>query len=483
MGPPLYVEPFIDETDSAGLDGVTARYIAWGDYDGDGLEDLVLDGQRLFLNVGGLSFTETTLAAGIDPDGGGAGAAWADIDNDGYLDLFCSGYEDTTGDSLDRLYLNNGDGTFADITVSAGVDDLFDSRACAWGDFDGDGDIDLYVVNYEDPPGSGTGAPDRLYINNGNNTFTDTSVSSGIAATTPCIGCAVACCDYDGDGDLDIYVANDKLDRNFLWQNNGSGVFTNEAAAAFVEGKNEGAGFFGSSTGASWGDYDNDQDFDLLVTNQKTTLPQPYEDDTNIYMKIGGVNTFADVYPDSWVAADPKALCPAWFDYNNDTQLDFYLCSENAYGALFNGHTTGAFINIAPYANLWVSKPLGCAIADYNSDGMPDIFICAADRVYLFKNNHTRYNYLKVKLSGTACNHAGIGSIVSVTCPCTTPDTITRQVGGANGTGCQDSLIALFGMGNHDGPYTVDIIWSQSGGATSQNTGMAINQLHPITQP
>jgi hypothetical protein len=114
---------------------------------------------------------------------------------------------------------------------------------------------------------------------------------------------------------------------------------------------------------------------------------------------------------------------------------------------------------------------------------MLDILICAADRIYLFKNNHTRYNWLKVKLTGTASNRAAIGSIVRVTCPCATPDTISRQIGGSNGTGCQDSLVAHFGMGDHGGPYTVDVIWSEYGGTTSQSPGMAINQQHAITQP
>jgi hypothetical protein len=366
IGPPLYVEAFVDETSSAGLDGVTATFVAWGDYDNNGLEDFVLDGRRLFQNQGGLTFTETTVAAGIDPNGGGAGAAWADINNDGYLDLFCSGYTDTTGNSLDRLYLNDGGvtGTFTDITASAGVSDLYDSKACAWGDFNGDGDIDLFVVNYEDPPGSGTGAPDRLYIkNSGTNTFTDASVASGIAATTPQIGRAVVCCDYNEDYTLDIFVANDKLCPNLLWDNDGLGNFTNVAAAAGVEGTDEGGGFFGSSTGVSWGNFDNDMDFDLLITNQKSTFPQTYEDSSHFFVNFG-TGTFMDWYDISWVAADNGAVCPAWFDFNNDTQQDFYLCTETGMGSLYNGHGSGAFINLAGYANLWVSKPLGCAFAD-----------------------------------------------------------------------------------------------------------------------
>lgn len=478
LGPPLYVRPFDDVTDSAGFDGVGGTFVSWGDYDGDGFEDLIIDGRRLFHNNGDLTFTETTVAAGIDPLGGGAGAAWADINNDGHLDLFCSGYVDATPASLDRLYLNDGDGTFTDITGSAMVSDNRDSRACAWGDFDRDGYVDLYVVNYEDPPGAGAG--DRLYMNDQDNTFT---VSSAVSAATPSAGRGVACCDFDEDGDLDIFVANDRLGPNFLLENDGTGSFTNRAADAFVEGWNEsGLGLFGSSTGVSWGDYDNDNDFDMVVTNQLSSPPGSYEDESHLFMNIDGVIDFSDLYPDSWVRADKLALCPAWFDYNNDTQLDFYLCTENGYGKLYNGHTTGAFYNVGGLAALGVRNPVGCALADYNNDGRLDIFICATDRVYLFRNTHDQYNWLKVRLIGAAANRAGIGSIVRVTCPCVTPDTITRQIAGSNGTGCQDSLIAHFGMGNHGGPYTIDVIWADGAASTAQIVGAAINQLHDVAQ-
>jgi len=484
QGPPLYVVAFDEVSDAAGFTGVTATYVAWGDYDGDANDDLILDGHRLFKNNGDGTFTDTTSAAGIDATAGGGGAAWADIDNDGYLDLFCSGYEDASSNSLDRLYYNNGDGTFNDITTSAGVSDNANSMACAWGDFNGDGDIDLYVANHETWPGSGVGDHDRLYINNGNSTFTNASVSSGIAAASALIGNAVCCCDYDENGTLDIFVANDLFDQNFLWQNDGSGVFTDVGMGARVAGENENySGNFGLSTGAAWGDYDNDLDFDLLVTNELLNPPSIYNDNSHLYMHLDGVPEFSDLYPDSFINTGYEPRCPAWFDYNNDTQLDFFVCSSDGWGQLYNGHTTGAFYNVAAFAAISAQNPLGCAIADYNNDGRPDLFVTAADRVYLYKNNHDQYNWLKVKLVGNTTNKAGIGSVVRVTCPCVTPDTISRIIGGSNGTGCQDSLVALFGMGAHGGPYTVDILWSETSATTQQETDMAINQLHVISQP
>jgi hypothetical protein len=377
--------------------------------------------------------------------------------------------------------LNNGDGTFSD--ESADVSDTYDSRACTWGDFNGDGRIDLYVVNGEDSPGSGTAAHDRLYLNNGGSSFTDSTAASGIDATTARVGAAVSCCDFNGDHYLDIFVANDLLGPNFLWENNGSGVFTNVAPDIGLEGEDEGAGQYGSSSGVSWGTFDNDLDFDLLVTNRKSSPPQPYEDNSHFYVNFNEDDLY-DWYDISWISADGGARCPAWFDYNNDTQMDFYLCTEDGLGALYNGHGSGAFLNVAGFAGLGVSKPLGCALADYDNDGGLDIFICAADRVYLFRNTHDQYNWLRVKLTGSLANAAAIGSVVMVTCPCTTPDTILRQIGGSNGTGCQDSLVAHFGMGKHGGPYTIDVLWSSYTGTTTQQvTGAAINQLHEVTQP
>lgn len=206
---------FREVADAAGVGGAESSLgCVWGDYDGDGWPDLYVAnfGQpnRLYRNNGDGTFTDRARQAGVDDAGNGAGAAWGDYDNDGLLDLYL--FNTNAGASSDRLYRNRGDGTFADATDAAGVRDSGDGEAVVWGDFDNDGWLDLYVVNRSDF----SRQHNHLFRNLGGR-FVEVTGTAGAEGTGS--GQPAAAADYDGDGRLDLYVGNLPGEREELFHN------------------------------------------------------------------------------------------------------------------------------------------------------------------------------------------------------------------------------------------------------------------------
>src|SRR5882672_2959063 len=265
--------------------------VAVFDYDGDGLPDIFFANgadvpsleknvpkyrNRLFRNLGGMKFKDVTEEAGLAGAGYSIGAAAADFDNDGHVDLFVAGVRSN------HLYRNLGNGKFADVTAKAGIGSAEWSITGGWFDYDNDGLLDLFVVNYVkwspeiapfcgDPvrklraychPRFFDGLANRLYHNRGDGTFEDVSEKSGIASQIG-KGMSVAFADYDGDGLTDVFVTNDKL-PNFLFHNLGNGKFAEVAleigAALPDSGRNI------SGMGVDFRDYDNDGLPDIAFT-------------------------------------------------------------------------------------------------------------------------------------------------------------------------------------------------------------------------
>ena len=316
--------------------------VAWIDYDNDGFQDLYFvngapgAANVLYRNVGDGTFKDVTAQARVDGSGAGKGAyktgvAVGDYDNNGYLDLYVTSF----GPNI--LYKNNGDGTFADVTAAAGVAGGATEWSTSTGflDFDRDGDLDLYVTNYldfrlSDNPYCGLrkdgyrmychptmfdGMADRLFRNNGNGTFTDVSKPAGIANPAG-KGLGVTFCDFDRDGDTDIYVANDMV-RNFLYRNDGNGTFVDVAYGA-------GVGFDGNGKpqagmGTDCADVDANGFPDIFVTN--------FSEELNTLYSNLGQGVFEDVTTKAGLGSGfiPLGFGTKLFDFDNDGDLDIHV--------------------------------------------------------------------------------------------------------------------------------------------------------------
>ena len=239
------------------------RGVAWGDYNNDGYPDLLLGNLKtdLFLlkNNGDGTFSDVTVAAGL-----GSlqftECVFADYNNDGFPDIFCT-VSESNNSSNDMLLKNNGDGTFSDVTSQAGILPLNNGRAICFGDYDNDGDLDLFISR----GGDEFPVKQTLYRNNGDGTFTDVTDQAGVGVVVN--NRAAAWGDYDNDGSLDLYIVNSGSDpegkgANYLFRSNRNGTFTDVASSAGVQDLVVNRG-----RGCAWGDYDNDGFLDLFVTN------------------------------------------------------------------------------------------------------------------------------------------------------------------------------------------------------------------------
>ncbi len=500
------VTTFTDVTEAAGLSAVKVNRLAWGDYNNDGYEDILFNGAILFKNNGDGTFMDVTTEAGISPIPGANGGVWGDFDNDGYIDFytFASGKETT-----DRFWRNNKDGTFTDITMTAvETPDNYPTEAAAWGDYDKDGFIDLYIANYEKPlletVDRARCLPDRLLHNNGNGTFTDVSTATGIISPENMCGRGVNWGDFDNDGDTDIYVANYRLDPNFLWRNNGDGTFTNVAAEVGVEGSEE-EGAYGHSIGAEWGDFNNDGYLDLFVSNlahprylgfsDKSMLlenqgPPPFSSGERKEVRDStGDFRFINRFADSGIRFEETSADPSLADYDNDGILDLYFTStyRGKKSFLYRGNGDGTFADVTWLAGVRVDNGWGNAFADYDNDGDLDLLVASSDGVRLFRNDGNSNHWLQVRVVGRESNRSGIGARVMIAQSesreevggiseqaADTPSEVRsrksevaagfslrsrqiREVQGGKGSGSQHSLPVEFGLDSYSGPLDVEV--------------------------
>ena len=425
--------------------------VAVFDYNNDGRPDLYFvngarqpaldkpDGSyanRLYRNNGDGTFTDVTAAAGVAGAGFATGAAVADYDNDGWEDLFIAGV------NRNLLYRNRGDGTFEDVTARAGLGADSAGKpwsvSAGWFDYDNDGKLDLFVVNYcawspqrERPcrigaeriychPKYYAGLPNSLYHNNGDGTFSDVSTASGIAAHIG-KGMGVSFLDFDGDGRLDVFVANDTT-PNFLFRNEGSGKFREVAITAGVALNDDGRPV--SSMGTDARDINNDDIEDLFVTaNHGETFP--------LFRGLGK-SLFADATYASGVGSQTLAST-GWsagiFDFNNDGVKDLFA----ACGAIddnverFSHRQTrqpnlilantgvGKFVDVSREAGRdfqRAARHRGAAFGDLDGDGRVDAVVSRiGEPAAVFRNTSTsRNHYLAVRLRGKASNRDGIGA-------------------------------------------------------------------------
>ena len=336
------------------------------------------------------TFTKITTGQIVNDGGASWSCAWGDYDNDGYLDLFVANGDFGAG-KKNFLYHNNRDGTFTRMTNGPIVNDVALFRGCAWADFDNDGNLDLSVVSHA--------SKNFLYRNNGNGTFT--KVTNNIIVKDiirESIGGSWA--DYDRDGYLDFFVANASNAKNFLYHNDGGTNFTKITSGRIVNDIADGEG-------CAWADYGNP---DLFVCNWRNTKNFLYHNNAD--------GTFTRVTNSSAggiVTENADSIDCAWGDYDNDGFLDLFVA--NAFGEkkfLYHNNGNGTFTKITNSpVTLDVGNAPGCAWGDYDNDGYLDLFVANTNRSFLYHNNGDG-SFDKVT-DGSLVNDGGPG-VVSVGC-------------------------------------------------------------------
>jgi len=437
--------------------------------------------------------------------GGGTGT-WADYNNDGYLDFYST--------SPQKLFKNNGppDFTFADVTVEAGeLTDPYPTTASGWGDYDRDGDVDLYVGNGEDwNDGDPIYYPNYFWINNGDGTFRNGTLEVGVDDVgDERYTRSVSWVDYNNDGWLDIYVGNYRQQMNFLYENQGDGTFIDVGLAKGVadgppgtEGNPDPYNRAGHTVSTSWGDYDNDGYFDLWVTNLNHKDARR-SDDSLLYHNDGPPDyTFTNMRAESGIPlktttfpdGDELFVGSAWGDYNNDGYLDLYLPQiydiDYAYSFLYLNNGDGTFTDVTDQAGVRVWNTYAGVWADYNQDGWLDLLTAGSDSggnsdpsyLHLYRNNVSGdlNNWFQVSLDAGVSgeNPLAIGSRVTIDAGGMIQ--IREVEGGTGPHGSQNSFTLAFGLGDNAGPVDVTIHWYMSGG-NQMEVGYAVNQKVDIT--
>ena len=479
--PALAQASFTDVAASAGVDddGLSVS-AAWGDYDGDGDLDLyIIDGRGtanpqgrriLYRNEGDGTFTDVAPDAGVGIDGGnGASALWGDYDSDGDLDLYVFCSANVAADAVNRLFRNDGDGTFSEIAASAGVADEDYSPGGSWVDHDNDGDLDLHVVSGYQVSGPRTA--DRLYRNEGDGTFVDVAPAAGIDDSDQ--GASAVWGDYDDDGDLDCYLVKGGGDLdpvNKLFQNAGNGTFSNAANAAGVDdGSN--------SRTAVWGDYDNDGDLDLYLT----TLPVPYAAENRLYRNEGD-GTFLDVAPQAGVDVTGYSNIAAWVDYDNDTDLDLFIAMENITpDRLYQNQGDETFVSVGGVEG--GSWGITGAWGDYDGDGDLDLYTTeyngspSLSKNFLYRNDGNANHWLTVELIAMEANNLGVGAELIAFTGATEQ---RRDVEGGLAFATQNSLPVEFGLGSATLVDALTVSWPS--GTEQVITGLTADQFLTVEE-
>jgi len=505
-------QSFTEISKSVGIDHVTLEPHLMGggvavfDYNNDGWEDIYLvggefmdhlyenQGDGTFINVAaavGLGFTDTISTLGV---------ITGDIDNDGDRDVFLSA--DRT---FHNVLLENTDSGFQDISANAGILAGDSINAAHWGssatfgDYDQDGDLDLYVVNYVliprglyDSTGTFMGfdhvcAPNYYYRNNGDGTFTE--IGQSLNVDDRGCGLAVASTDYDLDHDIDIYVAND-----FGQWVSPSVLYENQLTGFAEVGASVGLNSMIYGMGIATGDYDEDGDFDYYISNLgRNILYQNNEGYFNDVTDAAGVqNEYVDsLYSTSWGTA--------FFDYDNDTYLDltvsngripaaqFIATNPNDPNKLYVNNQDGTFTDASMIEGVDDStRARGMAQLDYDKDGDLDLLFVVVDNAgdtalhtLLYRNDHSNLgNWLEVSLEGTTSNKDAFGSLVEVVIG---NRRFLRELGGGGDTHMsQSSSILHFGLGSYTSIDSLIVYWP--GGSPQVITHLNANQLIHIIQ-
>ena len=526
---------FREVAKDAGIDAVTVfggrevnRYllettgcgVAFLDFDGDGWLDVflvngtTLEGfpkgaepiNHLYRNQGDGTFEDVTRRAGLAQGGWGQGACAGDYDNDGQVDLFVSYY------GQNHLYRNRGQGTFEDVTAKAGLlsKRLRWNTGCAFLDYDRDGRLDLLVANYIDldlataptpdsglcrykgvkvacgPPGL-PGGKNALYRNKGDGTFEDLSDKAGITRNSGTYGLGVSTLDFDDDGWVDAYVANDS-NPSALYRNNRDGTFTDVAVPAGCAYSQDGKPQAGM--GVAVGDYDGNGTMDVFKTN--------FAGDTSTLYANTGQGFCEDRTFAAGIGLSTRWLGwgTAFVDFDKDGWLDLFLTNGHVYPEVVQLKTEAGYRQRkVVYRNLGgrfedVSERLGppatdakagrgAAFGDYDNDGDVDVVINNVnDRPDLYRTeSDPSRHWLLVKLVGTKSNRSAIGARVRCVAGGMTH---VQEVRGGGSYLSQNDLRVHFGLAAATSVDRLQVRWPS--GLEEEWTGIAPDRIVTLTE-
>ena len=460
----------------------------------------------LYRNSGDGTFTDITMTAGVGNSGNyGQGAACADYDNDGDVDLYVTNF------GVNVLYRNNSDGTFTDVTALAGTGDPAWSSSACFLDYNRDGHIDLFVVNYlvysldvpyrpcgEDGiqtychPSLFEGAPDTLYRNNGDGTFTDVSHEAGVGGIGGLFhgkGLGVVSADFNNDGTPDLYVASDDT-RNDFFYNNGDGTFSEISLLAGCAYSFNGVAQAGM--GVATDDYNGDGWLDIFVTNLS------YE--TNALYRNNGDGTFTDVIYEAHLGKESYLFVgfgTGFFDADNDGWRDIFIANghiidniEDTHGVLtyrqpdqiFRNQGNGTFQEVSASAGDYFQSTAvsrGALFGDYDNDGDVDMLVTQSNGpVTLLRNETgTQHNWVRIKTVGVISSRDGTGTRVTLRAGGHTQ--IQEINRGASYLSSHDGRLH-FGLGVHTTVDRLEVRWQS--GVVQVFENLLTNREHVISE-
>jgi len=460
-------------TDRGNFGGAT-----WSDFRNTNLLDLLVcdyagGTNGFYRNNGDGTFAKITNAPFIQGGLYQVGPVAADFANGGSLDLFISAGNAAPTARPNRLYYNNGEGTFTPVSGGGITNFTGFWNGCGAVDYDNDGFVDLFI------PGVDT--PSLLFHNNGDGTFKRV-VSAGSIVTDVVYNSGLAWVDYDNDGFMDCFISHAQDARNYLYHNNGNGTLTRITATNPIVTDS----WTDGSWGAAGGDYDNDGLPDLFVTGMTSI--------NRLYHNNGG-GVFTNVTSGPMLAAPPGggSRCCAWGDYDNDGYLDLFVGSYNAASRLFHNNGDGTFTQItndvfSSDANVGIACQ-SCGFVDYDNDGFLDLFVTrgadAGQTSNLLYHNNRGGNsnsnaWLEVALVGTAANRSAIGAKVR----------LHAMIGGKAFWQMREvkndegrfihPLVAHFGLGDATNADTLRIEWPS--GIVQTLTTVAPRQLLTVVE-
>ena len=499
----------------------TGTGVAFFDYDNDGNLDLFfVNGSRLegfagakaptnhlYRNKGDGTFEDVTVRAGLAASGWGQGACVGDYDNDGYDDLFVTYY------GQNRLYHNRGNGTFEDVTRAAGLADTRTrwGTGCAFLDYDRDGRLDLFVANYIDldlataptpesglcrykglpvacgPPGL-SGGKNVLYHNRGDGTFEDVSDRSGVTRSNGTYGLGVSTLDFDNDGWVDLYVANDS-NPSALYRNNHDGTFTDigvKSGCAYSQDGKPQAGM-----GVAVGDFDRNGTMDVFKTN--------FAGDTSTLYVNSGDGSCEDRTFAAGIGINTRWLGwgTAFVDLDNDGWLDLFLVNGHVYPevaqlkteagykqrkVIYRNLGNGRFSDITALVGAPATDPKagrGAAFGDYNNDGQIDVAIANVnDLPDLYRLNGNRANHwITLKLVGVVSNRDAIGARVR----CVTGSVQQwQEVRGGGSYLSQNDFRVHFGLASATRVDRIDVRWPN--GREESWESLDVDRFHTLKE-